>query len=255
MEKHIILSSFRAKRQANNNNQKAHDFTIYFDSPLLLDQNKKYEIALDEIITMTYSWFNISVLFNNNKIRYRKTTGSDTNWKDIDFSDGMYSYNDINNYITVITGKVGDEYPITLSFNLTTFRVQIILLTDYELDLSVSDFNNLLGFNKKILSNENNLGDFIPDLTRSVDMVCIHCDLANRSLADESRDVLFCFSIIAKGIRRSFPFTLEPKRLKFSSINKDRIDSIRIYITDSFNRPIVLNEIDTAFHVIIKEVN
>ena len=93
----------------------------------------------------------------------------------------------------------------------------------------------------------------IPDLTRSVDMICIHCDLTNRSLTDESRDVLFCFSIIAQGICRSFPFTLEPRRLKFSPINKNIIDSIRIYITDSYNRPIDLNEIDTAYHIIIRE--
>ena len=50
MEKHLILSSFRAKRQVNNYNQKANDFTIYLDQPLFLDPNKNYEMALDEII-------------------------------------------------------------------------------------------------------------------------------------------------------------------------------------------------------------
>lgn len=104
------------------------------------------------------------------------------------------------------------------------------------------------------MNQENNISDHIPDLTRSVDMICIHCDLTHRSLTDESRDVLFCFSIIGKGIRRSFPFKIEPRRLQFSPINKNRIDSIRIYITDSYNRPIDLNEIDTAFNVVIREV-
>ena len=37
MEKHLILSSFRAKRQANNFNQKSNDFTIYLEQPLFLD--------------------------------------------------------------------------------------------------------------------------------------------------------------------------------------------------------------------------
>lgn len=255
MEKHLILSSFRAKRQADSYDQKAHDFTIYLDPPLFLNPNKNYEMALDEIITMTYSWYNISASFNNNKIRYRKTIGSDTSIKDIDFPDGMYSYSDINNYIQNTTGKDGDDYPISVSFDLSLFKSVITMMPNYELDLSVSDFNFILGFDKKILNQEYTISDRIPDLTRSVDMICVHCDLTHRSLTDESRDVLFCFSIIAQGIRRSFPFSLEPRRLKFSPINKNSIDSIRLYITDSFNRPIDLNEIDTAFHIVIKEVN
>ena len=255
MEKHLILSSFRAKRQANNYNQKANDFTIYLDQPLFLDPNKNYEMALDEIITMTYSWYNIATSFSNTKIRYRKTVGSDTSFKNIEFPNGMYSYTDIDNYLKNTTGKDGDDYPLSVTFDLSLFRAIIIIQPNYELDLSVSDFNLILGFEKKILTSGINISDHIADLTRSVDMICIHTDLTNRSLTDESKDVLFCFSIIAQGIRRSFPFTLEPRRLKFSPINKNSIDSIRIYITDSYNRPIDLNEIDTAFHIIIKEVN
>jgi len=255
MEKHLILSSFRAKRQANNYNQKAHDLTIYLDQPLFLDPNKNYEMALDEIISMTYSWYNISASFTNNKIRYRKTTGSDTSFKNVEFPNGMYSYSDIDTFLKNTTGKDGDDYPFLVTFDLSLFRTIITIKPNYELDLSVSDFNMILGFEKKILTSGSNISDKIPDLTRSVDMICIHCDLTNRSLTDESRDVLFCFSIIAQGIRRSFPFTIEPRRLKFSPINKNSIDSIRLYITDSYNRPIDLNEIDTAFHIVIKEVN
>ena len=255
MEKHLILSSFRAKRQANNYNQKANDFTIFLDPPLFLDPNKNYEMALDEIITMTYSWYNISSSFSNTKIRYRKTVGSNTSFKNIDFPNGMYSYTDIDAYLKNTTGKDGDDYPFSVTFDLSLFRTIITIQPNYELDLSVSDFNLILGFEKKILTSGSNISDHIPDLTRSVDMICIHTDLTNRSLTDESRDVLFCFSIIAQGIRRSFPFTLEPRRLKFSPINKNSIDSIRIYITDSYNRPVDLNEIDTAYHIIIKEVN
>ena len=255
MEKHLILSSFRAKRQANNYNQKANDFTIFLDPPLFLDPNKNYEMALDEIITMTYSSYNVSDSFNNNKIRYRKTNGSDTTFKNIELPNGMYSYSDIDAYLKNTTGKDGDKYPISVMFDLSLFRTIITIQPNYELDLSVSDFNLILGFKKKNLTSGSNISDTIPDLTRSVDLICIHCDLTNRSLTDESKDVLFCFSIIAQGIRRSFPFTLEPRRLKFSPINKNSIDSIRIYITDSYNRPIDLNEIDTAYHIIIKEVN
>ena len=41
-----------------------------FDKPITLDQNKSYLIGLDKIETMTYSWYNISEQYKNNKIRY-----------------------------------------------------------------------------------------------------------------------------------------------------------------------------------------
>ena len=129
MEKHLILSSFRAKRQANNYNQKANDFTIFLDPPLFLDPNKNYEMALDEIITMTYSWYNVSDSFNNNKIRYRKTNGSDTTFKNIELPNGMYSYSDIDAYLKNTTGKDGDKYPISVMFDLSLFRTIITINT------------------------------------------------------------------------------------------------------------------------------
>ena len=54
--------------------------------------------------------------------------------------------------ITVITndGKE-DEYPITLIFNEVLFRVEIPMKQGYQLDLSVSDFNLLIGYEKKLL--------------------------------------------------------------------------------------------------------
>ena len=54
--------------------------------------------------------------------------------------------------ITVITndGKE-DEYPITLTFNEVLFRVEIPMKQGYQLDLSVSDFNLLIGYEKKLL--------------------------------------------------------------------------------------------------------
>ena len=52
--------------------------------------------------------------------------------------------------ITVITNDgEEDEYPITLTFNEVLFRVEIPMKQGYQLDLSVSDFNLLIGYEKK----------------------------------------------------------------------------------------------------------
>lgn len=54
--------------------------------------------------------------------------------------------------ITVITNDgEEDEYPITLTFNEVLFRVEIPMKQGYQLDLSVSDFNLLIGYEKKLL--------------------------------------------------------------------------------------------------------
>ena len=54
--------------------------------------------------------------------------------------------------ITVITNDgEEDEYPITLTFNEVLFRVEIPTKQGYQLDLSVSDFNLLIGYEKKLL--------------------------------------------------------------------------------------------------------
>lgn len=54
--------------------------------------------------------------------------------------------------ITVITNDgEEDEYPITLTFNEVLFKVEIPMKQGYQLDLSVSDFNLLIGYEKKLL--------------------------------------------------------------------------------------------------------
>lgn len=54
--------------------------------------------------------------------------------------------------ITVITNDGGeDEYLITLTFNEVLFRVEIPMKQGYQLDLSVSDFNLLIGYEKILL--------------------------------------------------------------------------------------------------------
>ena len=61
------------------------------------------------------------------------------------------------------------SYPITLEFNDSIFRVIITLAQNYQLDLAKSDFNDLIGFNKKILTASVNEGDYIPNLSQDME--------------------------------------------------------------------------------------
>ena len=86
-----ISSVKREKRGAN----KPSDFIIRFNPPLKLNPDLNHYLALDRL-SMTYSWYNIRGDYGNNKIKYAH---DGTTWQTITFTDGMYSYSDINDYI------------------------------------------------------------------------------------------------------------------------------------------------------------
>ena len=252
MEQRITLSS-EAARKYNNKNTPSEFLTV-FDRPLMLDKNKTYVIGLDSINTMTYSWYNISDRHRNKLIRYY----NGTEWKDIIFDDGIYSYTDINNYIkeTLIINDDFDDQssiaPISLEFNLSSFKVLINVLDNFQLDLTTSNFHTLIGFDKKIVT-QTEYSNGVPNITNSVDTIYIHCDLISHSLVDGTHgDVIYVFS--TANLTRSYPFEREPKRIYFSEVNKTIINSIKIHITDFDGRIIDLNGIDTSFSLVLKEL-
>ena len=145
-------------RFSSRNRQKvgvsfSHDFTTKFNEPIKLSYDMKHELAVRSL-TMTYSWYNIRQSYGNNQIKYSRDNG--TNWETITFVDGMYSYDDIDEYIKkymkdkkhFVKGD-GDsedtEYGINLYFILSTYRVLVELKGDYQLDFTNLDFRKLLG--------------------------------------------------------------------------------------------------------------
>ena len=213
-----------------------------------------YKAALNKLITVSYSWYNIDASFGNNKIRWRKKTEE---WKTLIFPNGMYGYSDINSFLQTQTGKVDPEdkdsdFIFTLYFDMTIFRVVILMHENYELDLSQGAFAELLGYEKKILTGKiTHIGKFIPNITRSVDWVFLHCDLISRRANDVPSDVLYSFS--TTGLQVSYLFQKEPYRLEWHPVNKSEINSIRIWVTDGRDNPLDLNGIDVAVGIMIEK--
>ena len=250
MERQLILSSHSVKNQHGN---KPSDFTITYINPIILDPNRQYELALNRIISMSFTWFNVTRELNNQKIRYSSDGG--TNWTDLIFKPGVWNYVDFNNFLkdNTKTGSASNpSYPISLEFDDTIFRTIITLAQNYQLDLTQSDFNDLIGFNKKILTNAENIGDYIPNLSQDREILNIHCDLISDSLVDgDETDIIYSFS--TSTLTPSYSFTQEPMRVLFNPVNKNTIYKVRVYITDGKKRVIDLNHSDTAFSLILKE--
>ena len=232
-----LLDSSLAKQQRTGGRQVSHDFTINFQPPIHLGSGN-YKAALNKLITMSYSWYNIDASFGNNKILWRKKTEE---WQTLIFPNGMYSYSDINSFLQTQTGKVDPEdkdsdFTFTLYFDMTIFRVVILMHENYELDLSEGEFAELLGYENKILTGEKNfVGAMVPNITSSVDWVFLQCDLIRRRANDVPSDVLYSFS--TTGLQVSYPFQKEPYRLEWHPVNKSEINSIRIWVTDGRDKP------------------
>ena len=225
MTLNLLLDSSLAKLQRTGAAQVSHDFTINFQPPVKLDSGN-YKASLHKLITMSYSWYKIDDTFDNNKIRWRKKSEE---WQTLTFPNGMYDYSGINSFLQSQTGKVKPEdkdsdFIFTLYFDMTIFRVVILMHENYELDLSQGAFAELLGCEKKIVTGEKNYVEtIVPNITRSVDWVFLHCDLITRRANDVPSDVLYSFS--TTGLQVSYPFPKEPYRLEWHPVNKSEINA------------------------------
>ena len=253
MERQITLSSFAVKDEPGN---RPGDFTTRFSRTLgLKETDGIWYIGFNRIISMAFTWTNINPGYENQKIAYSKDGGK--TFTDIDFPKGVWDYTEIDNYIKektkTVNGDGDDVFPISLTFDEPTFRVIVTLDTNYRLDLSKSNFGKLIGFDKVILSDERNVGPKVSNLSEDTDVLNIHCDLVSDSLVNgEESDIVFSFS--TGTLRPSYNFTLEPRRVIFNPINKTRVSSVQIYVTDGLRRPVYLDHADTAFSLILKKV-
>ena len=250
MQTTLVLSSHNVKKQTKN---KPSDFTIRYNQPIILDPNRQYELGLGRIISMSFTWFNITSELDNQKIKYSSDGGK--TWKDIIFPPGTWNYVGFNDFIkentkTKTSNKI--SYPITLVFNNTTFKTTINLATNYQLDLTTSNFGDLIGFKKQILTSSKNVGDYTPNLSQDTEILNIHCDLISGSIVDEyETDIIYTFG--TNDLQPSYAFTKEPLRVQYYPVNKYIISTLRIYITDGKRRIIDLNDADTSFSLILRE--
>ena len=93
MDRQLILSSHSVK---NKNCNKPSDFTIKYTNAIILDPNRQYELGLDRIVSMSFTWFNITRELNNQKIRYSSDSGA--NWTELTLNPGVWNYVDFDHY-------------------------------------------------------------------------------------------------------------------------------------------------------------
>ena len=252
MSFNLLLDSSRAKLERGGEQNVSHDFTVNFYPPLELGKGK-YKAALNRLITMSYSWNNIDSHYDNNKIRWKKKT--EQAWKTLTFPNGMYDYKRINTFVQKHTGRVDpankdSDYIFTIYFDMTIYRVVTLIHNDYELDFSQGNFGELLGYGKSTLRGDV-VGRKVPNITRGVDWVYLHCDLITRRTDNVPSDLLYCLSTADLNV--SYPFREVPLRPEWQPVNKSYIEGIRVWVTDGRNNILDLNGTDIAISLMIEK--
>ena len=203
---------------------------------------------------MSASWYNVRPEYENNTLRFSKDKG--VNFEEINFPSGVYDYEDLNQFIHQKIGKLGDgkNYGINILFDLTTYKVFIKLDENYQIDFAGSgNFNDLLGFENKLLKGSA-FGDFLPNITNSIDNIYLNCSLLNNSIVEGKRsDVLFTFPTNTK--IRALPFREHPQiDYLWNKIGTSHISNVRFWLTDDKDREVDLNGIDISLTIVMKSL-
>ena len=133
VDRALVFKSIDAKKQ--NPQNRPGKFTVKFFPELFLENNKQHFLALDHL-SMTASWHNIRPEYGNNKLVISKDGGK--NWETIAFPAGIFDYGDINELIHKRIGKTGDDFGISVLFDLTTYKVFIqLVLISQNLEISM----------------------------------------------------------------------------------------------------------------------
>ena len=246
MERAIHISSIKREKTGEN---RPDNFLIKFKPSLKLDPEKKRSLAVDRL-TMTYSWYNIRSSYNNNTIKYSNDRGA--NWNTVTFKDGMYSYTDINDYLHQYVEKQNHHttdqsgskvFHININFVLSTYRVLISFSDNkFQFDLRGTDFGSLIGFEKKLVT-KTEYGTKLPNITNSIVVLNINTTAVTDNIVDGVNTNTIAM-IPTDNLKRSYPFTFEPRRPLYCPVSSHFISEMRFYVTDSLGRPVDFNGID-----------
>ena len=146
--------------------------------------------------------------------------------------------------------KGAKVYSINLTFILSTYRVLISLSGDYQLDLRGTDFGDLIGFEKKLVT-KTEYGTRLPNITKSIDSLNINTTAIKDSVVNGVNTNTIAV-IPTDNLTRSFPFTFETRTQLYCPESANYISEMRIYITDSLGNSINLNGIDWFMTLLLR---
>ena len=213
-----------------------------FESPLLLDKDKQYEIALVDLETY-YSFPNISKY--NNVIEY--TINNKT--KKIIIPVGSYEFNGLNKEIQRQLKSNGDEEAFELIANLNTFKSILDIKPDYTVDFSHNrSIKKVLGFTQDIYKSGINESENIVNIL-AINSIFVHINVINGSIVNGSEKPVI-YSFFPK-VSPGYKIIQKPVNPIYLPVTLNAISNFNVSITDQNEKPLDLRgeEITIRFHL------
>lgn len=220
------------------------EFNTIFNPPLILDDNKEYEIALVDLETY-YSFPNISNF--NNTIEYVNTRTKLL--KRIVIPTGSYEFNGLNKEIERQLKNNGDNEAFELIANLNTFKSILNIKEGYKVKFThAQSLKSILGFtgsqyNSGIHSSENIVNIL------EINSIFIHLNIINGSIVNGSQ-VPVIYSFFPK-VSPGYKIIQKPVNPIYLPVTLKNIRDFYIKITDQSDRPLDLRgeEVTIRFHL------
>lgn len=242
------------------NNVNTADFQTLFSAPLFLGDDR-WELALEKAL-IWYSFYNIDPQYNNTYARYSPDNG--VTWKDLNIIPGQYSIDQLNDRIHSImltngdytTSVSGNIFDINILADFSTLKVEITISNNYQLDLTASNLNLLLGFNSIIVTSSQ-FGANVANINNDINSLKISCDIITSSYDSSSNsNILYVFSpTISNSTGPGSQIFVIPNNLIFIPVIPSRtISSIRIRIVDNLDRAINLHNQPTTYWLYLRKV-
>lgn len=207
--------------------------TLRFSPPIILDQQKKFEVALLSLAHFN-ELPNISgTIFGTGNNTFRYYNGSSFS-SVITIPTGIYSVEELNTEINrLISLDGGTANNILLIPNYSTLKVDIELKNNYQLDLSTSNLYKTIGWTSQIVSTQGlNAGINLADISNGVTNYVVHCSIVSaiESYSNgEQSDSLYSY---APNVSPGSLIEIIPFNLYHIGTNTNTINSINIRLTD-----------------------
>ena len=220
---------------------------------------------LDEVLTcqvisaiIPNSWYNLSSLIGNNKLRFAET--GDSSLKTITISDGNYSIDELMSEVsTQLDANSTNSCTYTLTYSEITNKVTIThdkkstVETTFDF-LSTDTIRRFIGFTQgefNINSSTNAISDRAVDVTDTHNSVFIRSDLNNQKVIESSStkpsNIIACLPVPLS--RNSF-FTYDPMNPLEIQMSQNTISSMNIRVTWQDETPVDLQKAD--FEIVLK---
>ena len=172
----------------NSQTSEPHVLILKLADKLDLRRGEKI-IALSNL-SIYYTWKNIKISYNNNKIKISAPTWND----EFELSDGSYSVSNIQDYFEYILKRHGqniDKSPIQIYVNKIENRITFKIKDGYSLiKFLTHETMELLGSTENKITKDKN-GENIPHF-EITEVVLVHCNIVNNDYQQDSR-VLYTF--------------------------------------------------------------